>query len=128
MDLKFYLCNHCKNLIAMVHNAGVPVMCCGEKMQELIPNTEDAANEKHLPVAELHDGKLTVKVGSVAHPMTEAHYIQWICLQTENGFQMKELLPTSAPEAQFILGDEQPVAVFAYCNLHGLWKTELSRF
>ncbi len=128
MELKFYLCNHCKNVITMLHNAGVPVMCCGEKMQELVPNTVDAANEKHLPVAELRDGKLTVKVGSVAHPMTEEHYIQWICLQTESGFQIKKLLPSALPEAQFVLGDEQPVAVYAYCNLHGLWKTELRKF
>ena len=128
MDLKFYLCQHCKNLITKIHDAGVPVVCCGEKMQELIPNTAEAANEKHLPVAEMQDDKLTVTVGSVEHPMTEEHYIQWICVQTETGYQLKHLTPTSRPVATFLLGDEQPVAVFAYCNLHGLWKTDLKKF
>ena len=128
MDLKFYLCQHCKNLITKIHDAGVPVVCCGEKMQELIPNTTEAANEKHLPVAEMQDDKLTVTVGSVEHPMTEEHYIQWICVQTETGYQLKHLTPTSRPVSTFLLGDEQPVAVFAYCNLHGLWKTDLKKF
>ena len=128
MDLKFYLCTHCKNLIIKLHDAGVPVVCCGEKMQELIPNTVDAANEKHLPVASMQDGKVSVSIGAVEHPMTEAHYIEWICLQTEKGTQIRHLLPTDAPKAEFLVGDEKPVAVYAYCNLHGLWKTDLNQF
>ncbi len=121
--MKFYVCKHCGNIIAYAKNSGVPVMCCGERMSELVPNTVDAAQEKHLPVISRKGNLVTVEVGSVAHPMTEAHSIQWIALETRQGNQRKELKPNEAPQAVFALveGDE-PVAAYAYCNLHGLWK------
>ena len=123
---RFYVCKHCGNLVGLIHDAGVPLVCCGEKMTELVPNTTDAAGEKHVPVAEISGDKVTVKVGSVAHPMTEEHSIQWIYLQTEHGGQRKALMPGSAPEAVFALaGGDKAVAAFAYCNLHGLWKADL---
>ena len=94
-------------------------------MQELIPNTVEAAREKHLPVITRSGETVTVKVGSVAHPMAEEHYIEWIILETKQGYQKKDLKPGEKPEAAFALtaGDEV-VAAYAYCNLHGLWKTE----
>ena len=124
-DVKFFLCKRCGNLVEMVHDAGVPMLCCGEKMAELLPNTVDAAGEKHLPVAVLADDTVKVSVGSVAHPMLDVHYIQWVALQTESGVQRKYLNPGDAPEVFFALNGEKPVAVYAYCNLHGLWKTSL---
>ena len=124
-NVKFFLCKHCGNLIQMVHNAGVPVFCCGEKMTELVPNTVDAANEKHLPVATIDGDTVNVAVGAVAHPMADVHYIEWVVLETENGVQRKDLKPGDAPAASFALNGDKPVAVYAYCNLHGLWKTEL---
>ena len=123
MEQKFYVCAHCGNIIAYVNNSGVPVMCCGQKMQELIPGTTDASQEKHVPVYTVEGNKVHVKVGSVTHPMQEEHYIQWISLQTKQGNQRKVLKPTDAPEACFCLCDGDEVeAVYEYCNLHGLWK------
>ncbi len=125
MKQKFYICRHCGNLIGMINDAGVPVVCCGEKMEALVPNTTEAAGEKHLPSVTVDGSTVTVKVGEVTHPMTDAHYIQWVYVETENGGQRKAFKPTDAPEASFCIGDSKPVAVYAYCNLHGLWKTEL---
>lgn len=123
MEMKFYVCKHCGNIIAYAKNSGVPVVCCGEPMQELVPNTTDAAQEKHVPVVATENNKITVTVGSVAHPMTEAHYIEWIALQTKQGNQRKQLHPGDEPKACFcICGGDEVEAVYAYCNLHGLWK------
>lgn len=123
---KFYLCRHCGNIIAMVHSSGVPVVCCGEKMQELVPNTTEAAREKHLPVLSIAGNLVTVAVGSAAHPMAQEHFIEWICLVTKQGCQRKVLQPGAEPKAVFALTEgDAPLAAYAYCNLHGLWKTEL---
>ena len=121
---RFYVCAHCGNLVGMIHNAGVPLVCCGQKMQQLEPGTVEASVEKHLPVAVVEGSTVRVTVGSVAHPMTEEHSIQWVYLQTDRGGQRKCLAPGAAPEVSFALSDEKPIAVYAYCNLHGLWKTE----
>ena len=123
MEMKFYRCKHCGQIVAIVKGTGVPVICCGEKMEEIIPGTSDGAVEKHVPVYEVKDGKVTVCVGSVAHPMLEEHYIEWIALQTNNGNQRKALKPGDEPKAEFALleGDEVQ-AVYAYCNLHSLFK------
>ena len=125
MKAKFYICRHCGNLIVKIHDAGVPVSCCGEKMEELIPNTVEASGEKHKPVVSVENNLVRVAVGSVAHPMVPEHSIEWVFVETENGGQLKRLNPGSEPEVKFLLGDEKAVAVYAYCNLHGLWKTEL---
>lgn len=122
---KFFICRHCGNLVEAVHNSGVPMICCGEKMQALEPNTVEASGEKHLPVAKFENGVLTVNVGSVDHPMVEEHLIQWIYVETENGGLRKDLKAGEKPAAVFHLGEEKPVAVYAYCNLHGLWMTSL---
>lgn len=123
MEMKFYRCAHCGKIIAVIKETGVPVICCGEKMQPIEPGTTDAAQEKHVPVYEVKDNKVVVTVGAVEHPMTEAHYIEWIALQTKFGNQRKVLTPDMEPKACFALceGDEVQ-AVYAYCNLHSLWK------
>ena len=120
---KFYVCRHCGNLVGMIHDAGVPVVCCGEKMEALVPNTVEASGEKHIPVVTADNGVLTVNVGSVDHPMIPEHFIGWVALETKQGVQRKYLKPGQKPNVEFSLveGDEV-VAVYEYCNLHGLWK------
>ena len=126
MELKFFICKHCGNIITHLFNSGVNVVCCGEPMTELIPNTSDGAGEKHVPVVKVNGQEVTVEVGSVQHPSLPAHYIQWIALQTENGVQFCYLKPGDTPKAVFMLvNGEKPIAAYEYCNLHGLWKTEL---
>lgn len=123
MEQKFYICGHCGNIITMVKDAGVPVTCCGQKMAEIIPGTTEAAAEKHIPVYQVEGNLVKVRVGSVDHPMLPEHYIEWISLQTKQGNQRKVLRPGDAPAACFALCDGDEVeAVYAYCNLHSLWK------
>ncbi len=123
MEQKFYRCEQCGNMAAAVKLGKCPLTCCGKPMQELIPGTSDGAHEKHVPVWTLEGNKVTVTVGEVEHPMVEAHYIEWISIQTRQGNQRKPLKPGDAPKACFMLceGDEV-VAAYAYCNLHSLWK------
>ncbi len=123
MEMKFYICEICGNIIAMVKKSGAPVSCCGQKMKELEPGTTDAAVEKHVPVFEVKDNKVLVTVGSVEHPMLAEHYIEWIAVQTTAGNQRKVLKPGDKPQACFALCDGEEIeAVYAYCNLHSLWK------
>lgn len=124
-EKKFYLCKHCGNLITMIHASGVVPFCCGEQMQELIPGSVDAAQEKHVPVVKVEGDTVTVTIGSVIHPALEEHHIEWIYLQTEKGGQLKYIPVGEKPEAVFTLCDDKPVAAFEYCNLHGLWKKEI---
>ena len=123
--MKFYKCQHCPNMIAYLEKAVCNAKCCGEEMLELVPNTSDGAGEKHVPVI-VRDGQtVTVKVGSVAHPMLEAHYIQWIALETAQGMQRKTLKPGDEPKAVFALAEgDEPVAAYEYCHPHGLWKAD----
>lgn len=122
---KFLRCDHCGNLVGVINDAGVPMMCCGQKMTELVPNTTDAANEKHVPVVTVEGDVLKAVVGSVEHPMEEAHYIQWIFVETDKGGHKRTFKPGEKPEAVFNLQGEKPVVVYEYCNLHGLWKAEV---
>lgn len=125
MSQKFYLCSHCGNIISFVKDKGVPVLCCGEKMTEIVPGTTEAATEKHIPVISQEGNIVTVTVGSVEHPMLPEHFIEWISLETTKGSQHKVLAPNTAPVAQFALLDgEEVVSAYAYCNLHSLWKAE----
>lgn len=124
MATKFYKCRHCGNVIHKVVDSKVPVVCCGEQMQELIPNTVDASNEKHVPVvSKINDCKILVKVGSEPHPMTPEHHIAFIYVETETGGIRIDL--KDKPEAEICVCSGKPVSVYEYCNLHGLWKTEL---
>ena len=123
--VKFYECKHCGQIIEMVNNSDVPVTCCGEQMVEMVPNTSDGAGEKHVPVVTVDGSTVKVNVGEVDQPMTEAHYIPWIVVETCCGVYRKNLKPGDAPTATFEIGGMKAKAVYAYCNLHGLWKTEL---
>ena len=122
---KFFICKHCGNLFGLIENKGVPMICCGEEMHELVPNTVEASTEKHLPVVTVLGDNISVEVGSVPHPMEDAHYISFIYVETECGGQRKCLKPGAAPQASFCFTEDKPVAVYAYCNLHGLWKTDV---
>ena len=126
-EVKFYICKHCGNIVGLMHDSGVPLVCCGEKMSELVPNTTEAATEKHLPVVEMDGNIVKVSVGSVEHPSTEEHYIAWVYLETAHGGQRKAIKPGDKPEVSFALQDDELIAVYAYCNLHGLWKTEIKK-
>ena len=123
MEMKFYRCSVCGQIVAVVKKTGAPVMCCGKPMQEIVPGTTDAAVEKHIPVYTVEDGKVVVTVGAVPHPMLPEHYIEWVSLQTKFGNQRKALQPGAEPTVCFRMceGDEVE-AVYAYCNLHSLWK------
>lgn len=121
--MKVFICPHCGNIIEVVRESGATVMCCGEKMKELVPGTSDGAVEKHVPVVTADGSKVSVAVGEAEHPMTDVHYIEWIAIETTNGIQRKALKPEQAPKAEFVLAEgEALVATYAYCNLHGLWK------
>ena len=126
MKRKFLLCRRCGNLIEMINDSGVTPICCGTDMNELTPNSVEAATEKHIPVVEIEDSIVKVTVGSVLHPMEEAHYIEWIYLETSIGIKRVKLNPKEEPIASFALLEEETViSAYAYCNLHGLWIKEL---
>ena len=120
--MKLYRCDHCGNIVTFVHSAGVPVMCCGQKMTELVPGTVDAAVEKHVPVVEVNGAQVEVKVGSVAHPMLPEHYIQIIAAVSGNKVTFQ--LPKPGDEPVLKVGSSEPVTAYEYCNLHGFWKGE----
>ena len=123
--MRFYKCKHCGKIIAMVNERAVPTICCGEAMEEMIPNTSDGAFEKHVPVYEVEGNIVHVKVGEVEHPMMDNHYIEWIILETNKGNQRKKLKPGQAPVADFaLLPGEEVIRVLEYCNLHGLYASK----
>lgn len=122
--LQIYKCELCGNIVEVVHAAGGVLVCCGQPMQLQTENTVDAAKEKHVPVIETVDGGFKVKIGSVAHPMEDKHYIEWIELVVDGRAYRKFLKPGDAPEAEFKVDVPAGAKVIAreYCNLHGLWK------
>ena len=124
--MKFYKCETCGNIITKLNDSGVPVVCCGKPMTELVPGSVDAAQEKHVPAVTVSGNTVSVQVGEVEHPMLDEHYIQFIVLETATGFRKKTLKPGEKPVAEFVLADgEKAVAVYEYCNLHGLWVKEI---
>ncbi len=121
--MKFYQCKHCKQLVTKEVDPGVKMICCGEVMEELVPNTHDGAGEKHVPVVKVEGNKVMVSVGAVEHPMLDVHYIMFIAIETTHGKQVKYLKPGEAPYAEFLLADgEELVKAYEYCNLHSLWS------
>jgi len=122
---RFFICEHCGNLIGLIRDEGVPMVCCGDEMTELVPNTVEASMEKHLPEVSVSGGFIEVKIGSAPHPMETAHHIAFVYLETDRGGQRKCLKTGEEPRVLFNYVDDNPVAVYAYCNLHGLWKTEI---
>lgn len=125
-NVKFYICEHCGNIVEKIQDKKVPVVCCGEKMKPLEAGAVEASHEKHIPVVSVSGSEVKVEIGSVAHPMTEEHSILWVYLETDKGSQRKNLEVGKPPVAYFALSDgEKPIAAYAYCNLHGLWKYEI---
>ncbi len=123
---RFYICPHCGNIVGMIHSSGAPLVCCGEPMKALEANTTEAATEKHIPVVTVEGNIVKAAVGEVTHPMTDAHHIAWVYVETDKGGHRKCLDHTAEPVLTFALtDDEKPVAVYAYCNLHGLWAVKL---
>lgn len=124
MEIKFYRCDTCGNVITFLHASGMKVMCCGKPMREMESNKEDAAEEKHVPCVCIDGYKVRVEVGEEPHPMTPEHYIKWILIETENGSQLKELKPGCKPMATFSLCDgDKFKSAYAFCNIHGLWQS-----
>ncbi len=123
--MKFYVCKTCGNVITKVKDASVPVFCCGKSMEELVAGSVEASSEKHIPIYALDNNKVFVMVGETEHPMQKEHFIEWIAIETEKGSQIKYLSAEDKPAANFTVGsDDKLIAVYAYCNLHGLWKNE----
>lgn len=124
MEATFRICRHCGNLVSMVCDAGVPMICCGEEMEELTPHARENGHEKHLPVARMENGRLHVCVGETHHPMEADHLIEWVYVQTESGGIFRHLNPGDKADMTFDLGGDRAEAVYAYCNKHGLWMTK----
>lgn len=125
-ECQFLVSKQCGKIVEVIHDTKEPCVCCGDTMEVMTANTSEGAAEKHLPVVERNGRNITVKVGSIFHPMSEEHSIGWVYLQTKKGSQRKNLLPTEEPVAYFtVTEDDEPVAAYAYCNLHGFWKTEI---
>ncbi len=122
-EVAFYRCKHCGNIVELIKKGGGTLVCCGDPMELLVPNTSDGAVEKHVPVGERKDGKIYVEIGSVAHPMLDVHYIEWIAVVGDEGVERIPLFPGDEPKAVF--ADKALADVYAYCNLHGLWKSEV---
>jgi len=122
-QVEFFKCEVCGNMVGLIKKGGGTLVCCGKPMTELKANTTEASEEKHIPVATKADGKIIVQVGSVLHPMTPEHYIEWIALVSENGTERISLSPTDEPKAVFC--EKENAEVYAYCNLHGLWKVDV---
>lgn len=124
METKFYYCPICGNVLVKMVDSGVTPHCCGKQMVELVPGLSNGDGEKHLPVVDCkRGGKVKIKVGEIPHPMINEHHIKLIVLETDNWLYIKRLKAGEKPEADFIVGDEKPVAAYSYCNIHGLWKT-----
>lgn len=128
MEMIFKRCNKCGQIIGIINETGVPIICCGEEMETISPCTlEKELGEKHIPTYTKKDNKVIVKVGSLPHPSTSAHYISWIALSTNKGNQRKILAPGDAPTVTFYLDkDEEVLQIYAYCNIHSLWLNDVS--
>ena len=123
--MKFFVCETCKNMVEVLKDSGMPIVCCGKNMKELIPGTTDGTAEKHVPVVTIKGDKVKVKIGSEPHPMIDTHYIEWIAIETKKGTQRKKLKPGDEPCAEFLLTDKDEfIAAYEYCNVHSLWKSK----
>ena len=125
METRFYICPHCGNLVGKIHDSGVPLICCGEKMQALVGGEVEASKEKHIPAVSIEGNIVTVTVGETIHPMSEEHHIAWVYLLTDKGGHRIRFESTAEPVAKVTLTDEKLISVYAYCNLHGLWKKDI---
>lgn len=126
-DLReLYVCKICGNVVEIAHEGAASLVCCNQNMEKLTANTKDASLEKHVPVIEKIDGGIKVKIGSAEHPMEEKHYIKFIEVLMKNRVIRAELAPNQAPEATFLVNADEVQEVREYCNLHGLWKANIS--
>lgn len=126
MSVRFFECDICHNMIEMVNSSGVNIVCCNQDMTELKPNSVDADLEKHVPHYEKGGSVFKVKVGETMHPKTEDHHIMWVVLETNRGVYRKDIPVGDDPVVDFILlNGEEPLNVYAYCNIHGLWVREV---
>ena len=126
MEIKFYRCRHCGNVVVKTVDSGAPIVCCGEPMEELEAQTNEMGMEKHVPALEcLNECTMKVKIGSTEHPMLPAHHIQFIYLLTERGGEIVYLKPGEKPEVEFCRCKSKPIAVYEYCNIHRLWVKEI---
>jgi len=124
--INFFKCSQCGNIVGLIKNGGAPLVCCAADMVKLTVNTVEASHEKHIPEVTVNGNALAVKIGSIPHPMENAHHINFVYVETKQGGQRKVLAVGAAPEARFVLTeDDRAIAVYEYCNLHGLWKKEL---
>ncbi len=124
--MNIFKCEKCGSMVIKINDAACTPVCCGDPMTALVPGTSDGAHEKHVPVVEVSGNKVIVKVGEVEHPMMDAHYIQYIWLETDKGYMQKNLTPSDKPCAEFVLADgEKAIAAYEYGNLHGLWKADI---
>ncbi|MBO7248427.1 MAG: desulfoferrodoxin [Bacteroidaceae bacterium] len=124
MAIRFFRCRHCGNIIVKMVDSRVPVVCCGERMEELVANTVEASTEKHIPhITRIDDSRFKVEIGSIEHPMLPEHHIVFIFLETENGGMF--FYPKNKPETIFCTDTGKPLAVYEYCNVHGLWKAKI---
>lgn len=128
MKLKFYKCRLCGQVIAKVVDTDVPIICCGEEMEVIIPKEDEGGlTEKHVPFVKQDGRKITVTIGKKLHPSTMDHFIEWIAIQTNKGNQRKCLKPGDTPEVNFFLGEDELLeAVYSYCNIHSLWKLKIT--
>lgn len=122
---KFFICEHCNNQVDMIYDSGIPLVCCGRPMTALAPDTTEARAENHLPEVNIEDERVLVQVGERPHPMIQTHYIAWIALQTDRGLYRQPVPICGPAQALFSVGNETPLAVYAYCNRHGLWTRRL---
>lgn len=123
--MKFLKCNKCDTILGVVNSENHNINCCGEQIKELVANTQEASLEKHIPVVEVRENVVSVVVGSVLHPMSVEHHIAWVAIETEEGFQRKQLNVIGEPTITFALtANDKLKSVYAYCNLHGLWKVD----
>lgn len=123
--MKFLKCRHCGNVATKLYDSGVNIVCCGEDMQLIEPNTVDAATEKHVPVLSLDKDILTVKIGSVDHPMIDEHYIVFVAVDNGGILTVYPFKPSDKPEAKICVDPSKPIEVYEYCNIHGLWSAKL---
>ena len=122
----FYECDNCKIVLEEINGQAGEFSCCGRPMKKMTANTSEGAAEKHLPVVHQNGQEIEVRVGDVFHPMTKEHSIEWVYLETQKGAQRVYLEPDKEPVAKFVLPqDDKAVAAYAFCNLHGFWKTEI---
>lgn len=126
--MKIFKCNVCGNIVELVHEGGGELVCCGKPMEEKLSKTTEEGNEKHLPVTEIYENEIKIKVGSIEHPMTEAHYIEWIMIKYNNRKEVIKLSPNEKPFVTFKMEEDFNILeIYEYCNVHGLWKSTLNK-